>query len=229
MRIYTGFQSTEAFKAIFDYLQPKAAKMNYWKGDKQTSTEKTSRYNDTSAEWSPFINKPGPPRKLKLEQELLLVMMRLRLALCIGDLAFRFKISESLVSSIFCTWIKLMSVELSWIITWPSRNQIRKTQPSCFQQYYRKVRCIIDCSEIFIETPSSLEVQAACWSDYKHHCTFKFLIGTTPNGLISFISDCYGGRASDKFIVIDSRFTRMLEPFDQVRADRGFKIRDYLA
>ena len=92
-----------------------------------------------------------------------------------------------------------------------------------------EVRCIIDCSEVFIETPSSLEVQAACWSDYKHHCTFKFLIGITPNGLISFISECYGGRASDKFIVTDSKFLRMLEPFDQVMADRGFKIRDDLA
>ena len=122
-----------------------------------------------------------------------------------------------------------MSAELSWLIQWPSRNEIRKTLPTCFQKNYSKVRCIIDCSEVFIEPPSSLEVQAACWSDYKHHCTFKFLIGITPNGLISFISECYGGRASDKFIVTDSKFLRMLEPFDQVMADRGFKIRDDLA
>ena len=47
--------------------------------------------------------------------------------------------------------------------------------------------------------------------------------------MISFISECYGGRASDKFIVTDSKFLRMLEPFDQVMADRGFKIRDDLA
>ena len=72
-------------------------------------------------------------------------------------------------------------------------------------------------------------MQAACWSDYKHHCTFKFLIGITPNGLISFISDCYGGRASDKFIVMESKFMNRLEPYDQVMADRGFKIRDDLA
>jgi hypothetical protein len=229
VRLYTGFQSTAAFKTMFDFLSQKASNMTYWKGDKQTSTEKSSRYDNMDANLSAFVRKRGPPRKLTLEQELLLVMMRLRLALCVGDLAFRFKISESLVSSIFCTWIKMMSEELSWLIQWPSRSQIKKTLPACFKKNYSKVRCIIDCSEIFIETPSSLEVQAACWSDYKHHCTFKFLIGITPNGLISFISECYGGRASDKFIVMDSKFLRMLEPYDQVMADRGFKIRDDLA
>ena len=168
-------------------------------------------------------------RKLNLEQELLLVMMWLRLALCVGDLAFRFSISDVLVSSIFTTWIKLMKHELSWLIIWPSKEQTRKTLPKCFKKYYSKVRCIIDCSEVFIETPSSLELQATCWSDYKHHCTFKFLIVITPNGLISFVSDCYGGRASDKFIVMDSKFMNHLDPFDQVMADRDLKIQDDLA
>ena len=105
----------------------------------------------------------------------------------------------------------------------------KKTRPTCFQTKYSKVRCITDCSEVFIETASSLEVQAACWSDYKHCCTFKFLIGITPNGLISFISECYCGRASEKFIVTDSKFLSMVEPFDQIMADRGFKIQDDLA
>ena len=40
-----------------------------------------------------------------------------------------------------------------------------------------------------------------CWSNYKSHSTVKFLVGITPNGAISYISDCYGGRATDKYIV----------------------------
>ena len=126
VRLYTGFQSTEAFKAIFDFLSPKAARMNYWKGDKQTSMEKSDRFESMDATMSAFVGKRRPPRKLTLEQELLLVMMRLRLALCVVDLAFCFKVSESLVSSIFCNWVKLMSAELSWLIQWPSRNEIKK-------------------------------------------------------------------------------------------------------
>jgi hypothetical protein len=57
--------------------------------------------------------KPGLGRKLKLELELLLIMMRLRLGLLVHDLACRFQISDSLVSSIFITWIKLMRLELN--------------------------------------------------------------------------------------------------------------------
>ena len=229
VRLYTGMQNRDAFRTLFEYLLPKAKNMNYWKEDKQTEAEKPKRYSDMTMDESPNVRKPGPQRKLKLEQELLLIMLRLHLALSVGDLAFRFAISDTFVSSIFISWVKLMKCELSWLIKWPSKEQTKKVLPKCFEKYYSKVRCIIDCSEVFIETPSSLELQAICWSDYKHHCTFKFLIGITSNGLISFVSDCYGGRASDKFIVMDSRFMNHLEPFDQVMADRGFKIRDDLA
>ena len=37
---------------------------------------------------------------------------------------------------------------------------------------------------------------AQTWSDYKSHNTIKFLIGITPTGFISFLSNCYGGRAN---------------------------------
>ena len=51
---------------------------------------------------------------------------------------------------------------------------------------------IIDCAEVFIEKPKSLSAQAATWSDYKHHNTFKFLVGITPTEFILFPSSCYG-------------------------------------
>ena len=58
----------------------------------------------------------------------------------------------------------------------------------------------------------------------------KYLVGITPNGgAICYVSDCYGGRASDKFIVEDSGFLRKLTLGDQIMADRGFKIHDILA
>ena len=43
------------------------------------------------------------------------------------------------------------------------------------------------------------------------------------------MSKCYGGRASDKFIVQDSGFLDLIEPYDHIMADRGFKIQDILA
>ena len=101
VRRNTGMQNTDAFRTLFEYLLPIAKNMNYWKGDKQIEAEKPKGYSDMTMDESPNISKHGPQRKLKLEQELLLIMMRLRLALSVGDLAFRFAISDTLVSSIF--------------------------------------------------------------------------------------------------------------------------------
>ena len=87
--------------------------------------------------------KPGPSRKLKLVLELLLVMMRLRLGLLVHDLACLFQITDSLVSSIFITWIKLMTLELSHLIVWPAKHVIKENLPLCFKKFYPHVRCII--------------------------------------------------------------------------------------
>ena len=81
---------------------------------------------------------------------------------------------------------------------------------------------------MFLETPSSLEVQALLWSEYKHHCTFKFLVAITPNGAVSWVSPCYGGRTTDIYIVQDSGFLDILKPYDTVMADCGFKIKSDL-
>ena len=86
-------------------------------------------------------------------------------------------------------------------------------------------------SEIFIETPSDLFVQSSTWSDYKHHNTGKFLIGCTPNGTVSYISQLYVGSISDVEL---TRVCGYLDTLDgkegvSVMADRGFTVRDLLA
>ncbi len=62
-----------------------------------------------------------------------------------------------------------------------------------------------------IERPKSLHVQATTWSDYKRHNTLKYVIGISPSGYIMFISDGYGGRASDQHICQDSSFYEKLK------------------
>lgn len=216
---YTGFESADAFRMLFEFLQPKAMKMHYWRGLKNTSKNlcfvRDLRNNNL--------------RALTLEQELLVTMMRLKVGLLVHDLAFRFNVTEGLISTVFFTWIRLFSKKLSWLITWPERHIIKRNLPSMFRKYYTKCVVIIGCSEIFIQTSTSLDVAAMCWSNYKHHSTVKYLVCITPNGGISYVSDCYGGRASDKFIVEDSGFLKKLRPGDQIMADRGFKIHDTLA
>lgn len=138
---------------------------------------------------------------MNFQQEFLLTLMKLKLGLINEDPAFRFMVSSATVSSVFVTWIKLMCKELSVLIIWPSKQQVKSTLPACFKKLYAKVRCIIDCFECFTEMPSGLNLAAALWSEYKHHYTCKVLVAITPAGAISYVSSSYGGRASDAYIV----------------------------
>ena len=67
------------------------------------------------------------------------------------------------------------------------------------------------------------------WSKNCIVYTIKFLVCITPKGAVSWVSPVYGGRSSDIHIVRDSGFLDLVEPLDQVMADRAFKIKTDLA
>lgn len=95
--------------------------------------------------------------------------------------------------------------------------------PKLFQKLYHNMRVIINCPEVFMETPIP-PVGQACLYD-RHHCTVKFLVAITPNGTLSWISPTDGGQTSDLFIVWDSGLVDILEIGDQVMADLTFIIK----
>lgn len=73
-----------------------------------------------------------------------------------------------------------------------------------------------------------MTARAQTWSNYKHNNT-KYLVGITPAGAVSFLSKGCGGRVSDKQITLESGFLDLLEPRNEILADKGFFIRDELA
>ncbi|XP_022806305.1 uncharacterized protein LOC111343402 [Stylophora pistillata] len=159
--------------------------------------------------------------------EYILTLMRLRLNLPLQDLAYRFKVSLPTAGRIFEKWVDAMSDKLGFLIWWPEREELGKTMPRVFKRNFgNRVAVIIDCFEVFIDRPSSLIARAMTWSNYKHHNTVKFLIGITPQGVISFISQAWGGRVSDKYLTENSGLLKNLLPGDIVLADRGFDISD---
>ena len=66
------------------------------------------------------------------------------------------------------------------------------------------------------------------YSDYKSHDTFKGLVCISPSGWITFVSQLYPGRISDKEIVEKSNFCQVIEAGDQYLADKSFDIHDLI-
>nr|XP_047130218.1 uncharacterized protein LOC124810063 [Hydra vulgaris] len=172
--------------------------------------------------------KMGPKTKINSIDEFLLTLMKLRLGLLNKDLADRFGVSEGLCSKIFHSWIRGMSEYFKNFIFMPDMGAILATTPQRYKKF-DNLSSIIDCSEIFIETPKNLALQSVTWSDYKHHNTLKFLISIAPNSSITFISKAYTGRISDKKITIDSKFLDILPKYSTLMADKGFSLYDECA
>lgn len=220
MNFYTGFSSISLFSAVFTLIAPYLPNLQYWRGQKKFILKSNRRRK--------FVR--SSRKTLYYKDEFLLTLMRLRLGLLNEDLADRFGISPTVCSNTFSTWIRLLRTVLGdALVKWIPIEAIKENMPKVFQDMgHSKVRCIIDCTEIFTERMKSVFLQASTWSDYKHHNTLKFLIGISPSGFITFISDCYGGRTSDVFICKDSGFYDLLERGDEIMADRGFQIKEEL-
>lgn len=160
-------------------------------------------------------------------QQLVLTLIKLRLNLSHLDNGHRFGINRSSASRLFLSMVDVLYKRLKPLIYWPDRNELRETTPMSFRVHFgTKVAVIVDCFEIFLERPSNLVARTSTWSSYKHNNTVKFLIGIAPQGTISFISQGWGGRTSDKHVMEHCGILNKLNPGDTVLADRGFDIAD---
>jgi hypothetical protein len=159
---------------------------------------------------------PGYFRILKPEDRLLLFLMKMKLGLNFTALACVFNLGQQTASDVFYSVLETKT----WIF-WPSKESVKETLPSTFKNY-PNCRAIIDCTELYCETPPTVEMRALMYSTYKSHFTLKYLIAITPSGYISFVSKGYGGRTTDCIIVNDSGFLSLIKPGDQILADKGF-------
>lgn len=215
-KFYTGI-SYGHFEIIWELLGDAKYKLSYWNRD-NLDTEKTPK------------KKTGPNRKVSPKEEFFLTLVRLRLGCLTEDLAYRFGISTSHVSTIVITWIQFLYKTFKDLepLLFPALKDIPKfTIPKSFKKFLN-VRVIIDCTEIFTHQSSDFRKQGNMYSNYKCNSTVKFLIGILPNGTICFISDGFEGSASDKEIVKQSGFLDKINPRDMVLADRGFLIKEEL-
>ena len=216
-RFYTGFPTFASLEAFAEYLEPKASRLISWSG------RQTSRAED--------VSRPGPRpwKNVTVINQLISVLARLRLAVPATDICVRMGLTEASYSRLFATWIPFLAAELKMLFPFPSRKMIDSWMPQTFRDRYPNTRIIIDCYEVQCQRPSGLMNQSVTFSDYKSRNTFKVLVGCTPTGLVSFVSDVFGGRISDKDLTMRSGLVDLLEKGDMIMADRGFDIQEAVA
>lgn len=204
---YTGIPSKEEFYLLFNELDD--------------ASQNTHRAGDGT--------KKGRPRSLRLIDEFFMVLLRLRLGLLLEDLSFRFKVSKATCSNIVNEWISYLSIKFRSLTPWPSRTKVQATMPGKFKKRYPNCRVIIDCTEFYTQNPQSLANKTLMYSHYKSHMTWKALLGISPAGVITFVSDMWTGSISDKQLTLRCGILDLCEPGDAIMADKGFQISDLTA
>ncbi|XP_033725364.1 uncharacterized protein LOC117315325 [Pecten maximus] len=168
---------------------------------------------------------------LSPENQLFLTLMKLRRATENIELGHLFHISETTVSTLLNIWINFLYFQLKELDIWPSRDIVDEHMPENFSQF-SNTRVILDATEIPIHKPRNVNAQSATFSSYKNKNTLKTMVGCTPKGAISYISDAYGGSASDRQIIERSRLLHdrsMFDSGDSIMADRGIMVQDLFA
>ena len=178
---FTGFPNRQVFDEMLTYL-------NVGSNGENLVYIRNEAKDDLNANLG---KKRGRKRKLSPSNQLFLFLCRVRLGLFELDLAYRFNISMSTVSNIIISWFNFLYLRLGSLCIWPSKEQVIETMPESFKAKYPNTRVIIDATEIKVEMPSSLVFKSQTYSNYKSADTLKGLIGISPSGSITFISQLY--------------------------------------
>ncbi|XP_065941422.1 uncharacterized protein [Magallana gigas] len=116
--------------------------------------------------WSPSLN---------IENQLLIVLMKLKLNLRDIDLAHRFCVSRSTISNIFNTLVHALH-EMLYVgvvdTCFPSQLKCKGSMPKSFAEF-SSARSSMDASETTQDIPGHLDTQAMAYSSYKSRHTVK--------------------------------------------------------
>lgn len=153
----------------------------------------------------------------------LMVMVKLYHNVSISFLAFLFGVHRTTASENLKTAICILSHVLGAAVFIPSDESIEENLTVYFRKFPH-TKIILDCTEIAIQRPADLTSRIITYSHYKKTYTAKVLTGCAPTGMITFVSNAYGGRTSDCFITKKSKVLEKCSPLEQVMVDKGFLI-----
>ncbi|XP_048733958.1 uncharacterized protein LOC125650059 [Ostrea edulis] len=168
-------------------------------------------------------------QNLTIENQLFLTLIKLRQYKTNFELSRLFSVSTTTVENIWLTWVNFMYRQWQEVNFWPDRELVNFFAPRDFYSKFPTTRLIIDGTEIAVKKPKPPIAQQSTFSTYKNRNTVKVLVGSTPGGLVSFISSAFGGSASDRQLVERSSLLNQCEPGDSVMSDKGFNVQDMFA
>lgn len=203
LHYFTGLESFDKFVAVFQSLGPAVSYLQYYR----TAT----------------VDKVSPMNQF------LLMLAKLRQDIDYLLLARMTGVAKSTAENIFITWVNFCARQWGEIDLWVNGDLVHFFAPADFQRKFPTTRVILDGTEVPVERPSNPVAQRATFSTYKNKNTVKTVVGATPGGLVSFVSQTYGGSASDRQIVERSNLLTKCDRGDSVMADKGFNVQDLFA
>ena len=137
-------------------------------------------------------------------------------------------ISVGRMSDVFHEWAQVLDTALCQMFPRPSRRQMLRAFPAHFIEKDGHVRAflLLDGFEIFTQQSSNVNVASSTHSDYKKHCTVKFLGGVDPIGCPwnGTVPDGNPGRISDVMATVDTKILREVPFGHTCKVDKGFII-----
>lgn len=162
--------------------------------------------------------------KIKItETEIFVTLYKLKLNLPVNIICKHFQISRETFSRYFRVGTRVLASYFQNFIFLPPLLKIEQNLPLPFKQRFSNVCLLLGTFEIEIQKPKISEYRAQTRSEHKNTNTIKYLLGSTPDGYISYISKGFGGRISDKNLVEKSDFLDWVPSGTVIMTDRAFK------
>ena len=145
MNFLTKLETMKLFNNLFELIEPCTKDMVYCRV--------TERITRTKIKRSLKFTGAKKNKKLQSKDNFLLVLRRLRLGLLNEDLADKFCISSTHCSNMdMKAWIWILCKTVGKLVVQLPTESVMETMPKIFKTTgHGKLRCIIDCSEVFIE------------------------------------------------------------------------------
>ena len=190
-------------------MQPTGNIIRWWQVQQYCIHGLWSNREMVTSESLPFID------------QFFMFMCHVRQGFCEQDLAVRFNVSSATVTRILLTWINYLYIHLSSLKIWPSRKCINENMPTCFKKTFPYTRVILDSSEVTVQELDPETHLSVCR-------TYRGLLGISPFGAVTFVSDLYTGCISDVEIMNSSEIMNLLYKYDTVMAHDGFVDKEAL-